>query len=76
MNSAESDARVRSRDHNTRETGYSGGLSADSTAHTELQLRVGWLERRQVLHTNLRKGDWKLAAIVYLLLAIIAAPFF
>jgi len=76
MNSAESDARVRSRDHISRESGYSGDLSANSFAHTELQLRVGWLERRQVFHTNLRKGDWKLAAVVYALLLIIAAPFF
>ena len=62
MSQTRSDASVRHRYHDTRES--------------ELQLRVGWLERRQVFHANLRKGDWKLAAIVYLLLAIIAAPFF
>jgi hypothetical protein len=49
-------------------------LSYSDSRESELHLRVGWLERRQVVRTNLKKGDWKLAAFVYVLLAIIAAP--
>ena len=75
MSQASIDGSFSRRDHDPEKNDYPESLSPDATNHNELQLRVGWLERRQVLHTNLRNGDWKLATTAYLLLLIIAAPF-
>ena len=45
---------------------------SDAESGSEAERRVGWIKRRVTYDSQLMKGEWKLAAALYLLLLLAA----